>query len=73
MIEIRTKTRSPVQIIMRSRIEVPGSGSRAFTTKVIPGLGSGKNVYLCEDERYTTYIDRLVKDGLISTRHVPNN
>lgn len=72
MIEIRNKLRSPIQVVVRSRTEVPGSGSRAFTTRNIPGIGSGNNVYLLEDERHTDYIDRLVKEGLISTRHVPN-
>jgi hypothetical protein len=38
----------------------------------IPGVGCGKNIYLLEDERATEYIDRAEKDGLISTRHIPN-
>ncbi|MEX5523394.1 hypothetical protein, partial [Bacillus cereus] len=37
-----------------------------------PGKGCGKNIYLLEDERTTEYIDRAEKDGLISTRHIPN-
>jgi hypothetical protein len=72
MIEIRNKLRSPIQIVVRSRVEVPGSGSRSFTTLNIPGVGAGNNVYLLEDERHTEYIDRLEKKNIISTRRVPN-
>jgi hypothetical protein len=45
---------------------------RAFTTLNIPGVGSGKNVYLLEDERNTPYIQRVEEMGLISTKHIPN-
>lgn len=72
MLKITTRTRSPVQVVVRSRKEVRGSGSRSFTTLNIPGIGGGNNVYLLEDERATEYIDRLVKMGLITTEHVPN-
>lgn len=68
MIEIKNKLKSPVQCIVRSR-----TAPRAFTTLNIPGVGKGKNVRLIEDELHTEYIDRLEKDGLISTRYVPNN
>jgi hypothetical protein len=67
MLEIRNKSKFPVQLMVRSR-----KAPRAFTTLIIPGVGQGKNVYLLEDERHTTYIDRVEKMGLISTRHIPN-
>ncbi len=73
MIEIRNKMRSPVQVPVRSRTEVPGSGSRAFTTLNIPGVGAGNNVYFLEDERHIPeYTERLAKLDMISVRHVPN-
>lgn len=67
MIEITNKEKSPVQIVIRSR-----TGARAFTCLNIPGRGAGKNVYLLEDERHTEYVDRMEKDGFISTKYVPN-
>jgi hypothetical protein len=65
MIEIKNKTRSPVQLLVRSR-----TAPREFTTLNIPGVGAGKNTYLLEDERSTEYIERAEKKGLISTRHL---
>lgn len=67
MIEIKNKSRSPVQLVVRSR-----TASKAFTTLNIPGVGAGKNIYLLEDERSTEYIERAEKLGLISTRHISN-
>ena len=67
MLEIRNKNKFPVQLIVRSRM-----APRAFTTLNIPGVGSGKNVYLLEDERNTPYIQRVEEMGLISTKHIPN-
>lgn len=67
MLEIKNKNKFPVQLVVRSR-----KSPRSFTTLNIPGVGCGKNVYLLEDERATEYIDRAVKDGLISTRQLPN-
>lgn len=67
MLEIVNKQKHPVQLIIRSR-----RATRSFTTLNLPGIGSGKNVYLLEDERTTEYIDRAVKDGLISIRHTSN-
>ena len=68
MLEIKNKNRFPVQLIIRSR-----KAPRAFTTLNIPGTGCGKNIFYLEDERATEYIDRAVKEGLISVRSVPNN
>lgn len=65
MIEIVNKQRSPVQVLVRSR-----RSPRSFTTLNIPGIGSGNNIYLLEDERVTEYISRVEKLGLISTRKV---
>ena len=67
MLEIKNKNKFPVQLIIRSR-----TTPRSFTTLNIPGVGSGNNIYLLEDERSTKYIDRAVQDGLISTRLLPN-
>lgn len=65
MIEIKNKTKGPVQVLIRSR-----KSPKSFTTLNIPGIGSGKNTYLMEDERNTEYVDRAEKLGLISTRHL---
>lgn len=68
MIEVKNKTRSPVQLLIRSR-----KAPRAFTTLNIPGVGKGKNVILLEDERVIPeIIERLKKMELISHRYVPN-
>jgi hypothetical protein len=73
MIEIRNKIKGPVQVLIRSRTEVPGSGTRAFATLNIPGVGAGNNVYMLEDERHIPeYTKRLEKLEMISVRHVPN-
>lgn len=65
MIEIKNKTKGPVQVLIRSR-----RSPKSFTTLNIPGIGSGRNTYLLEDERNTEYVERAEKIGLISTRHV---
>jgi hypothetical protein len=67
MLEITNRQKFPVQLLVRSR-----RLSSSFTTLNIPGIGGKKNVYLLEDERATEYIDRAVKQGLITTRHIPN-
>jgi hypothetical protein len=65
MIEIKNKTKGPVQVLIRSR-----RSPKSFTTLNIPGIGSGKNTYLLEDERNTEYVERAEKIGLITTRHL---
>lgn len=65
MIEIKNKTKSPIQLVIRSR-----KAPRSFTTLNIPGIGAGNNIYLLEDERNTEYVERAEKLGLISTRQV---
>jgi hypothetical protein len=67
MLEIKNKQKFPVQLIIRSR-----TAPRSFTVLNVPGIGRGKNIYHLEDERTTEYIERAVKDGLISTKHIPN-
>ena len=67
MIEIRNTQRSPIQIIVRSKLD-----SHAFTVKNICGIGKGKNIFCLEDERTTPYIDRLAKAKLISVRYIPD-
>ncbi len=68
MIEIKNKSRSPVQLVVRSR-----KAPRAFTTLIVPGIGKQKNIRLIEDELVTEYISRVEKMGLIETRYVPNS
>lgn len=65
MIEIKNKTKSPVQVLIRSR-----TSPKSFTTLNIPGIGLGQNIFVIEDERKTEYVDRAEKMGLISTRHL---
>ena len=65
MIEIKNRTKSPVQILIRSR-----KAPKSFTTLNVPGIGAGKNIYYLEDERKTEYVDRAEKLGLISTRYI---
>ena len=65
MIEIKNKTKGPVQVLILSR-----KSPKSFTTLNIPGIGSGRNTYLMEDERNTEYVERAEKLGLISTRHL---
>lgn len=67
MIEVRNKTKGPVQIMVRSR-----TASQAFTTLIIPGVGKGNNVKYITDEQATEYIDRVEKLGFISTKYIPN-
>lgn len=65
MIEIKNKTRSPVQILIRSK-----KSPKSFTTLNVPGVGAGNNTYLLEDERSTEYVERAEQMGLISTRYI---
>jgi hypothetical protein len=67
MIEITNRKKGPISLPVRSTRR-----TRSLTTVVIPGRGSGKNIYLLQDERKTEYIDRVERKKLISTRYVPN-
>lgn len=69
MLEITNKTRSPVQLVVRSR-----KAPRSFTTLIVPGVGSGRNVCYLEDERSTEYVERVEKQfGMITTKHIPDS
>ena len=66
MIEIKNKTKGPVQLVVRSRV-----APRAFTTLNIPGIGNGRNVVILEEERIVEKVlERLVKTEMVSTRYV---
>jgi hypothetical protein len=67
MIEITNRQKGPVQIVIRSRKHL-----NSFTTKNIPGIGSGNNVYELADELMTEYVERVKQAGLISTKYVKN-
>lgn len=67
MLEITNKNKFPLQLIVKS-LDAP----KAFTLLNIPGIGRGKNVYLLKDERVTEYIQKAEREGLISTRYLPN-
>lgn len=68
MIEIKNKTRGPVQLLIRSK-----QAPRQFTTINIPGIGKDKNTIFIEEEKIVQEIlDRVVKLGMISTRYIPN-
>jgi hypothetical protein len=68
MIEIKNKTRGPVQLVVRSKL-----APRAFTTLNIPGIGNSKNVVFVEDERIISEIlERVEKTGMITTRYIEN-
>lgn len=43
---------------------------RSFTVLNVPGIGSGKNTFLLEEERSTDYILRAEKRGLITTKKI---
>lgn len=77
MLEITNITKSPIQVLIKSTkgAYLRESGNcldttRAFKSYNIPGLGSGKNQLTIEDEKVTEYIHRLVKQKLITIRHV---
>lgn len=77
MIEVTNITKSPVQILIKSKkgafIKETGKlvdTNYAFKSYNIPGLGSGKNVIILTDEQKTIYIDKLVKEKLIKIRTI---
>jgi hypothetical protein len=68
MIEITNKSKSPVQLMVKSR-----TAPKAFTTLIIPGIGAKKNVRIIKDEMIIADItERVEKTGMISTRYIPN-
>ena len=73
VVEITNKMRGPIQIPIKTRREVPGSGTRNFTTLIIPGVGSGNNVYPLEDELHISkYTEDFENRKMISVRFVSN-
>lgn len=65
MIEIVNKQKSPVQVVLRSKVK-----PRSLTVLNIPGIGRGDNVRIIEDEQRTELLDRLEQMKLITTRQV---
>lgn len=63
MLEITNRNKFPLQLVVKSR-RAPSS----FTVLNVPGIGSGKNIFLLEEERSTDYILRAEKRGLITTK-----
>lgn len=63
MLEITNRNKFPMQLVVKTR-KAPGS----FTVLNIPGIGSGKNIFLLEEERSTDYILRAEKKGFITTK-----
>ena len=65
MLEITNRNKFPMQLVVLSR-RTP----RTFTVLNVPGVGSGKNIFLLEEERSTDYILRAEKKGLITTKKI---
>lgn len=63
MLEITNRNKFPLQLVVKSR-----KAPRTFTVLNVPGIGSGKNIFLLEEERSTDYILRAEKEGLITTK-----
>ena len=68
MIEVKNKTKGPVQLVVRSKL-----APKAFATLVIPGIGASKNVVTIADEMIVPDIlERVEKTGMIATRYIEN-
>lgn len=65
MLEITNRNKFPLQLLIMSR-----KAPRSFTVLNVPGIGSGKNTFLLEEERSTDYILRAEKRGLITTKKI---
>ena len=63
MLEITNRNKFPLQLVVKSR-----TAPASFTVKNVPGIGSGKNFFLLEEDRITDYILRAEKKGLITTK-----
>lgn len=70
MYEITNKQRGPVQLVVRSR---RGPSPREFTVKNLCGIGSGENVWHCEDELMTDYIWKAENEKLIAVQYIEVN
>jgi hypothetical protein len=67
MWKITNKTKSPVQLMIKSK-RIP----KAMTAWNIPGVGSGKNVVYLEDELKTSYVDWAESQKLIAQQYISN-
>ena len=63
MIEVKNKTRQPVQVMVRSATK-----NRTFNTTVIPGMGKGKNVRRWPEELITDQMRHLEREGFLVLR-----
>lgn len=75
MLEITNKKKHPVQLIVRTQREVPGSGTKNFTTWNIPGIGSNRNVITIPEERLNgceKYLDNLKEMNWVKVNKVSN-
>lgn len=77
MLEITNCSKSPIQLIIRSKTgaylgEEKGfqKTTKGFTTLNIPGKGSGKNIFYLEDEKYTEYIQQAVDNKTIKIKKI---
>jgi hypothetical protein len=69
MIEIRNKTSGPVQLVVKS-FSPRREHAKALTVLNIPA----KKTRLLKDEQVVdTYLERNIKWGLLSARHIPND
>lgn len=69
MIQIINKTRSPLPLNLKSTSK-DRIASNQLTTKIIPGMGKGKNNIKIEDEQFTESIKILEKKGLIKINKI---
>ena len=65
MKEITNRTNGPIQLVVKS-----ANKPRAFTTLLLYGKGSGRNVILLEDEKYTSQIGVLEDKKIVSIRTI---
>jgi hypothetical protein len=65
VLEITNRNKFPMQLVIRAK-----RAPRTFTVLNLPGIGSGKNIFLLEEERSTDYILRAEKKGLITTKKI---
>lgn len=68
MVKITNLTKGPVQLTVRTGAKA--KLNKNITVLNLPGIGSGKNSVLLEDERYTHWIDEAEKSGLIKVEKI---
>lgn len=69
MIQITNKTRSPIPLTLLS-LSKKRLASKCLTTKILAGIGRGKNTTTIEDEQYTEMLGRLEKAGMITMKRI---